>query len=122
MNKVGHMNIRQLFSEHISSSAFKKFDGELRVVGKYGYISILDNKVFDIYFGADNPLSEKKLSFILKNIPQELGYTRLNGEAYTQTKDFETVLKLLPLCKVKRKRKLSNATKKILIQRIRLVA
>lgn len=112
------MSLRKTFKDHVSKSAFKKIDGELRLVGKFGQISILDN-VFDIWFVSTPPLTSKKLTALLKKLPEELSYTRLDGEAYVQTPDLQVVLKLLPLCGIKRKRKVSDIDRKRLAKQLR---
>lgn len=101
------MNLRTLFKDHVSSGAFKKIDGELRIVGKWGQIS-LTSDCFDIWIIQPDlqPLSNRKLTAMEKMLPIELGLTRLTGEGYVQTKDIALVLKTLPVLGIKRKRKL----------------
>ena len=104
------MNIREIFKNHVSFSAFQKIDGEIRIIGKFGQVSMIDD-VFDIWFVSNPPLTNRKLSALLKNIPKELSYTRLDTEAIIQTPDLHVVLKLLPICGIKRKKRLSEIDK-----------
>ena len=114
------MNIRSLFKDHVSSGAFKVIDGKTRIVGKWGEISLIGD-YFDIWFIRPKlkPLSERKLTAIQKKFPVEVGFTRLTGEAYAQTKDKALVLKTLPLLGIRKKRKLSPETIKKLTGQFR---
>ena len=77
------MSLRRLFENEVSSSAFQVIDGELRIIGKFAQISILDNGLFDIWLVAPGlePLSTRKLNSIMKMFPQEAKFTVLTGEA-----------------------------------------
>lgn len=111
------MNFKETFKDYVSSSAFKTIDGEKRLVGKFGQISILEN-IFDIWFVSNPPLTPRKLSAMLKKIPENITFTRLDDEAYLQTNDLKVVLKLLPICDIRRKKKLSDTDKKRLIKQL----
>jgi hypothetical protein len=111
------MSLRRLFENEVSSSAFQVIDGELRIIGKFAQISILDNGLFDIWLVAPGlePLSTRKLNSIMKMFPQEAKFTVLTGEAYTQVRDQDIVLERLSLLGIKKKRKLSPEAKEKLI-------
>lgn len=112
------MSLKSIFKDHVSSSAFKRIDGELRVIGKFGQISMIDN-VFDIWLVGESPLSERKLSALLKKTPQNVNFRRLDGEAYVQTTDLSIVLKLLPVCRIRRRKKLSEKEQKRLAKQFK---
>lgn len=116
--EINSINIKSIFKDHVSSSAFKKIDDEIRIIGKFGQISLLDD-IFDIWFVSNPPLSTRKLSALLAKIPQNITFTRLDTEAYIQTQDFNAVLKLLPICSIRRRKKLSEIEKKRLTNQLR---
>jgi len=105
------MNLRKIFKNDVSSSAFNMIDGEIRITGKWGQISIISD-YFDIWFIQPDlqPLSHQKLTAIRKNFPVDGELRILNGEAYTQTRDEASVRHALPLLGIKKKRKLSPET------------
>jgi len=105
------LNLKDLFRNEVSSSAFKIIDGEKRIIGKYGQISIVDN-LFDIWIiGPDlTPLNNHRITAILKKMPVNTPVQRLTGECYVQTPDIELVREILPLLGIKKRRKYSPAT------------
>ena len=111
------MNIRKIFKSHVSSGSFKNIDGEIRIVGKFGQVSLI-NDVFDIWLVSEPPLTPRKLSALLTSIPKEVSFTRLDTEAYIQTSDISTVLKLLPICGIRRKKEISKETRERLIRQL----
>jgi len=114
------MKLKDIFRDHVSSGSFKKIDGEIRLVGKFGQVSLIDD-VFDIWIIMPNftPLSTAILNNLVKKMPQELEFTRLNGEAYTNTRDKSLVLKTFFPLGIKAKRKLSQQASLQLIDRLR---
>ena len=80
------MNIREIFKDDFSKSAFANIDGETRIIGKYGQLSIVDG-LFDLWFvGKDlKYLSTKRINAIKAVIGDDLNV--LKGEAWVQTKD-----------------------------------
>lgn len=114
------MKIKEIFKEYVSSGAFKHIDDEIRLVGKYGQVSLIED-VFDIWFVSELPLTQRKLSALLKKIPENVGFTRLDTEAYIQTSDISVVLKLLPICGIRRKKRNSKQTKTKLIKRMEIL-
>jgi len=114
------IKLRSIFKDYVSSSAFKKIDGELRIIGKYGEISLLDD-VFDIWFHKEPPLSERKLSAMVKNIPQNTHFTRLDGELIIQCQDINVPLNLLPTLKINRRKHLSEKEKNRLAKQLKRV-
>ena len=111
------MKLKNIFKAHVSSGSFTKIDGELRIVGKFGQISMIDD-VFDIWFVSEPHLTENKLTALLKNIPENVSFTRLDPEAHIQTSDLALVLKLLPVCGIRRRKYISPEDKKKLIKRL----
>lgn len=103
------MDIRD-FKEHVSSSAFRVIDGEPRIVGKFGQISVVGDK-YDVWLVQPDlsPLTNRRINAILKNSPLIGGFQRLNGEAYIQAADFNAVLSLLLKMGIRKKRKVSQA-------------
>lgn len=118
------MTLREHFKDYVSSSAFKVIDGEFRIVGKFGEITLMDNGEFDIW--VIDPwrlgLSHQKLAAIQKSFPVGADLRMLDGEAYTQTGDKELILLALPLLGVKKKRKISPLTRQAMIERLRKAA
>jgi len=114
------MSLRTIFKNDVSSGVFKVIDDETRIVGKFAQISLLDSGGFDIWLVRPGlePLSTKKISAIIKKFPQEAKFTVLTGEAYTQVRDKEIVLKTLSLLGIWKKRILSLDAKAKLIARL----
>ena len=106
------MNLREIFKNDVSKSAFKVVDGVTRIIGKNGEIEIIDD-IFDIYFvGPDRtPLHGLTLSTIRKKLPLGATLIELTGEAYLRTTSEELARLCLPLLKVKKKRQLSDTEK-----------
>lgn len=102
---------RELFSPHVSSGAIRKIDGATRVIGKFGQIEMLDD-IFDIWLVKPDlsPLTEHKITAIIKKCPLELGFTRLTGEAYAQTPDFNTALGCLVALGIRKRKQVSGKT------------
>ena len=99
------MNLREIFKNDVSSSAFY---GAL-IKGKFGVIEIVDG-VFDVYFvGTKEPISERKLTAIIKKLPENVDFHRLTGEGWFKTTDEELVRKTLSLLGVKKRRQYSEA-------------
>ncbi len=117
-------SLRNIFRNNISSSAFHVIDGETRIMGKFAQIALLDNGGFDIWLVGPElePLSTLKLNSIIKKFPEEVTFTVLTGEAYTQTKNKEIVLKTLPLLGIKKKKKVSPELREKLLSRLRRAA
>jgi hypothetical protein len=115
------MSLRRLFENEISSSAFQVVDDELRIIGKFAQISMLDNGLLDIWLVAPGlePISARKLNSIIKMFPQESKFTVLTGEAYTQISDKGIVIERLSLLGIRKKRKLSTDAKDKLILQLR---
>lgn len=113
------MNLRKIFSNNVSSSAFQRIDGETRIVGKWGQIALIDG-YFDIWIIQPDlkPVSPRKLSAIQKKLPIEGRLTVLDGEAYTQVWDARIVRKTLSLLGIKRKRRISPEVAKQLADRL----
>ena len=117
------MSLRRLFEHEVSSSAFQKIDDELRIIGKFAQIALLDDGQLDIWLVRPGlkPISARKLSSIIKMFPQEAKFTMLTGEAYTQVSDKNIVIERLSLLGIRKKRKLSQETKEKLILQLRRI-
>lgn len=117
------MSLRRLFEHEVSYSAFQKIDDELRIIGKFAQIALLDDGELDIWLVRPGlkPISARKLSSIIKMFPQEAKFTILTGEAYTQVSDKNIVIERLSLLGIRRKRKLSQETKEKLILQLRRI-
>ena len=111
------MSLRRLFENEVSSSAFQKIDGELRIIGKFAQIVLIDDGLFDIWLVRPGlePISARKLNAIIKMFPKEAKFTVLTGEAYTQISDKNIVIERLSLLGIRKKRKLSPEAKEKLI-------
>ncbi len=114
------MTLKKLFCDHVSSSAFKTIDGEKRIIGKWGQISLLDD-IFDVWLVQPDlsPLTEHRITSIEKNLQLNSPLIRLTGEAYFQTRDINMVRKSFPLLGIKKKRQLSEDSKAKLRERIK---
>lgn len=106
------MNIDD-FKNDVSSTAYKNVDGEKRITGKYAQISIMDDE-FDIWIITPSftPISERKLSSLIKKIPDKLPVTRLNGEAWAKCADKDLIRELLPLLGIRKRKVISESEKK----------
>jgi len=102
------MNLKADFKDH-SKGAFRFIDGELRLVGKFGQISMLDD-LYDIWLVSNPPMSKRQLTYLLRKAPVEADFTVLDGEAYTQTRDLSLVRELALLCGIHKKRKVTQET------------
>lgn len=117
------MSLRRLFENEVSSSAFQKIDDELKIIGKFAQIALLDDGQLDIWLVRPGlkPIRARKLSSIIKMFPQEAKFTVLTGEAYTQVSDKNIVIERLSLLGIRKKRKLSQETKEKLILQLRRI-
>ena len=112
------INLRETFKDRVSSSAFKTIDGELRIIGKYGQVSVIGD-MFDIWFTAEPPLTRLKVTRRLQKLPENRMFCVLTGEAYTQTRDVRLVDLCLPLLGVRKRRRYSDTYRKELAERMR---
>ena len=110
------------FRQDFSGSAFKIIDGERRIVGKFCEIEILADDIWDVYLVRPDraSISTQKLTHLLRSIEALPEYeragrppiTRLDGEAHLQTTDRGLILRVAFYAGVKRKRQVSEATRK----------
>lgn len=112
-------SLRQQFSDDFSSGAFRRIDGEQRIVGKFGQITQAEDGSFDCWFvGPDlSPLSGRRMANIAReiavlrgNLAVDEGLIILTGEGYIQGAGRDFVLRMAPLAGIKRKRRLSAKT------------
>lgn len=102
------MNLRDLFKDIYSKSAFREIDGELRLIGKFGQVSKV-GELWDIWFICTNHrINDVSRKFVLKYGDNE-PLIKLTGEAWIQTKDDEKVIFLADLCGIRKKRQISDA-------------
>lgn len=106
------------FKPDFASTAFKTVDGERRIVGKFCEVSILDDGTLDVWIVTPSrqPIGVRKLNNLEATISrlegsQEARYTRLDGEAYIQTTYWDLVREVALLCGVKRRKRISEATR-----------
>src|SRR5688572_16163350 len=99
-------SLRQHFGSEFAKSAFRMIDGELRIVGKFGQITQLEDGTFDVWFvGPDlNPLTGRRIASIAQNFPRRGCLKILEGEAYTRGRGKAFVLDIAPLAGVKKRR------------------
>lgn len=114
------MNIREVFKDDVSKSAFKVVDGVTRIIGKYGELEIVGG-IFDIYFvGPERtPLSTRRINSAEKKLENWIVLQKLNGEAYCQTDKVEIARLCLPLLGVRKKTQYSEETKEKMRERIK---
>jgi len=99
--------MKALFKDLVSSGAFKTIDGEMRIIGKFGQISMIDD-VIDCWLVTDPPMSKRKLGAALKKSPLGASFRVLDGEAYYQTTDKSLIPELITLAGIRKKRILSD--------------
>lgn len=104
------MTFRQDFANDFSSSAFRRIDGEMHIVGKWGSIVQLEDGTYDAWFvGPDlSPLSPQKIAAIRQKAPLWLGLKELDGEACAQGAGRDFVLTAARLAGVRKKRRVSK--------------
>ena len=115
------MNIND-FKNDVSSSAYKKVDGEIKIIGKNGEVTLMDDE-FDIFIIRPKlqPHSERMLSSLIKKLPSNLRVTRLNGEAYLKCKDVELVREMFPILGIRKRKTLSNDVRERLSKNMKAI-
>ena len=111
------------FGGQLSKVGIVSRDGAWMLQGKWALIERIGDE-WDIWLCNHKDLytglPELKLTWLIKGIFAQLEapVTRLDGEAYLRVDSTEKILKLASLLGLKRKRKLSEATKKAQIARL----
>lgn len=110
------------FQDDFSSSAFKTVDGVRRIVGKFMEIEVVGD-AYDIYLvNRENPMSSQKLTWLLKAIEAIPEFdeviTRADGEAWFRTTSESLVRQCASTGGIKRKRRISEATRKASTERL----
>lgn len=74
------------FRNNFASSAFRTFDDDLAIIGKFGRIIQLEDGTFDCWFVGPNlvPLSGRRIATIRRNLSQEGTFHELTGEAWVR--------------------------------------
>lgn len=113
-------SLRQQFGDDFAGSAFQTTDGDQNIVGKWGRICQLDDGTYDCWFVGPGlaPLGARKIGAIEKKCRLNDGFVKLTGEAYTQGRGRDFVLRMAPLVGVKMKRKLSPAVRENLAKNL----
>jgi hypothetical protein len=119
------MNSLNDFKQDFAGTAFKTIDGDRRIFGKFGEVTILDDGIFDIWIipPSREPIGTRRLNNLEKAFYRLKGreqarYVRLDGEAYIQATDRSLVREVALLCGVKRKRRVSESTRERLCKRL----
>lgn len=106
-------SLRQQFGNDFARSAFKRIDGKESMVGKFGQITQFDDGTFDVWFVGSNlaPLSGYRINALAEKYAQGADFHELSGEAWVQGRGREFALKGARLAEVKKKRRISEATR-----------
>jgi len=117
-------NLRHQFGQDFASSAFRDVDGDKAIVGKYGIIVQLEDGLYDVWFVRPDgsPLTEHKITAVAKNLPENTGLVRLDGEAYAQGRGEDWVREMASLVGVKKRKQLSPEARARAAERMRKVA
>jgi len=116
--------LRELFSDKVSSSAFRKIDDEWMVVGKYGEITVLDSGKIDVFVRHPErePLGTRRINIICNSLA---AYTlpgrmaKLDGEAWMQFDELpDSAFKVLG---VRRKMRYSDEQRKVMAERMKAI-
>lgn len=116
--------LRRTFENRVAKSAFKRIDDELRVVGKFAQITVLDTGELDVWIRSVDltPLGTRKLNNICSAVFLELPEAqikRLDAESWFQTEHLpDSLFKVLG---VRRKAVYSEEHKKALAERLRVM-
>lgn len=104
--------LRQQFGADFASSAFRRVDGDERIVGRFGDVTQLADGTYDAWFhGPDlRPLSGRKLAALEKKIKKKWGFVRLTGEGYSQSADPAFVREVAVYLRVRRRRRPRSLT------------
>ena len=114
--------LRRTFENRVSRSAFKKVDDELRVIGKFAQITILDTGGIDVWIRTPDlvPMGTRKLNNICTAVSTALPEAQiqiLDGEAWFQTEYLpDSLFKVLG---VRRKAVLTEEHKKAMAERLK---
>lgn len=100
------MTLREYFENDVSPRAFRQIDGEQRIIGKLGQVSMVGG-LFDVWVVRPDfePISARKLGAIRKKLEQIEGFRLLDGEGYYQTEDPEKVRQALEIIGIRKRRR-----------------
>ena len=90
-----------------SSSAY--VDGKL--IGKFIEIEQMPDGSFDLWLTKPDrkPIGTRKLNNLIRSVG--IPFTVVNGEAWSSTRNLDIVRKAASTCEIKRKRRVSEATR-----------
>lgn len=114
--------LRRTFENRVSKGAFKKIDDELRVIGKFAQIAILDTGGIDVWIRSPDltPLGTRKLNNLCTAVSTaipEAQIQNLDGEAWFQTEYLpDSLFKVLG---VRRKMVFTDERKKAMAERLK---
>lgn len=112
------MNLREIFGNDVSSSAFQMIDTELNIVGKWCRITQDSELVFDVWIcnhaDLNSGLGQRKVRNIISRLNSPAGspFHELTGEAWGKVRDKEIILENLPVLGIKKKRRVSDEQRK----------
>jgi len=114
---VTKAEIALAFEDTLSSSAIQLTGDGYEVIGKWCRIYRHDNGDWDIWIIASN----RKINEILKKLPQDWGFKIVDGEAWCWVKSAKEIVKHLSCLGIKKKKRISDATKEKLQERMAAV-
>ena len=109
--------IVRAFSDTLSSAAIKFTDDGYEVVGKWCRIMRHDTGEWDLWIVAP----KQKLTHILKRLSKKWVYKIVDGEAWCYVKSAKAIIPYLSCLGIKKKRRISAATRRQLKERMREV-
>jgi len=109
--------IFRAFDDTLSSAAIQLTDDEYEVVGKWCRIIKHDTGDWDVWLIAP----KQKITFLLKKLPREWGFKVVGGEAWCWVKSAKEIKPYLSCLGIKKKRRISEATRAKLKERMREV-
>lgn len=106
------------FRNDFASSAFRAIDDVSAISGRFGRVIQLDDGTFDCLFVGPNlaPLTGRRIASIRRNLAQEGTFRELTGEAWIQGRGRDFVLRCAPLLGIRRKKRVSESTVRLLAQ------
>ena len=110
-------DIVRAFQDTLSSAAIQLTDDGYEVIGKWCRIIRHDTGIWDIWIIA----TKQKITYLLKKLPTEWEFKVVEGEAWCWVKSAKEIKPYLSCLGIKSKRRVSEATKRKLKERMREV-